>query len=89
LAGSPDLVDLEALNPAWRHMRSSRDGGRPSVPSPAPPGSDSPDGKHEPTELPYSIAATGRARLSCQVSPAQSSLGEVAACRLIAYSGGS
>ena len=47
---------------------------KPSVPSPAPPGSERADDMQVATDVPYIMASTGLRWLSCQVAPARMSL---------------
>ena len=50
-------------NPAAAHKLSRRSGSRPSVPRPAPPGSDIADDMHVDTDVAYIIASSGFLRL--------------------------
>src|ERR1035441_3284670 len=52
------------LKPPSAHICPSNSGWRPSVPSPAPPGSDRADDMQLAMEKPYIIAAIGLTRLS-------------------------
>ena len=47
------------MNPAASDISFARDSGSPSVPSPAPPGSDRADAMHDITDMPYIIDAIG------------------------------